>query len=99
MFGIPGRPQAEAVVVFGGDDDALHAGFFGYACPLAAVQLGGVECGGAFGAVAPFQIGEGVDVEVDEGIVVELMPGLLPFGGSGAEGSGGRGLAVSEKSK
>jgi len=63
------RPEAEAVVVLGGDDDAFYAGLFGNPHPLPAIQLSGVENFGAFRAVPPFQVGEGVDVEVYEGVI------------------------------
>ena len=61
------RPEAEAVVVLGGDDDAFYAGLFTHARPLAPIQFSGVENFGAFPAVPPFQVGEAVDVEVHEG--------------------------------
>ena len=41
-----GIPEAEAIVVFGGDDDIAHTRFFSYVHPLFGVEQGGVELAG-----------------------------------------------------
>jgi hypothetical protein len=43
VFGELGRPEAESVVMFGGEDEALHAGLLGDTDDLVGVEVGGVE--------------------------------------------------------
>ena len=38
-----GIPQAEAIVVLGGENHIFHTGILGYACPLFGIELYGVE--------------------------------------------------------
>ena len=68
------RPEAEAVVMLGGDDYALHARGLGGRGPLAAVQGSGIEEVFRLRALAPFQSAEGVGPEVDEHVVFHLLP-------------------------
>ncbi len=75
-----GRPQAEPVVVLGGQDEELHPGSLEDLHPLARVEVGRVEECRRFLAVAPFPIGEGVHAEMREGdelagLPLELVPG------------------------
>jgi hypothetical protein len=61
-------------VVLGGQDDAFHAGLFGHAGPLAAIQGGRVERVGRFLTVSPLLVSKGVHVEVNEGIILQFLP-------------------------
>ena len=79
-------PQAEAVVVLGGEDGGGEARFLQNPRPLAAVQGRGREKGGGFGAVAPFPVREGVDGEVEKGGPAPAVPFHVPVMGGGAEG-------------
>jgi hypothetical protein len=60
------RPEAEAVVVLGGEDDVRGAGVLRDGDPLAAIQRIWVEPGGVERAVAPLAAVEGVDPEMAE---------------------------------
>jgi len=84
MGGVGAGPEAESVVVFGGEDETGHAGHFGGAGDLVGVEVGGVENRGAFVAVAPFTVGEGIHREVNEAVEFHGMPGELPGGGEGS---------------
>ena len=75
-------PEAEAVVVLAGEDQALHPCIPDSRSPLVRVQLHGVENGGGFGAVAPFLVGEGVDGEMHKGVELHLLQRQLPGGGN-----------------
>ena len=75
------RPEAEAVVVLGGEDEARHAALAGDARPLAAVERGGREDRGILVAVAPLEAGERVGREVDEAVERLLVPGELARAG------------------
>ena len=69
-----GRPVAVAVVVLGGDDDALHARVLHDLDPLARVERGRVEDVRGLVAVAPLLVGEGVRAEVDEAGELHVLP-------------------------
>ena len=74
-------PQAETVVVLGGQDDSLHACRHKGLGPLLTVQPGGLESLGVGIPIPPFAVIEGVQAEMDEGISLHLLPGhLLGFG-------------------
>ena len=82
-------PEAEAVVMFGGEDNAGHASFFGSRYPLTAVEGGGVEDVFGFGSFAPFKAGEGIGSEVAEHVYLHSLPADLLGGGAGAVGRRG----------
>ena len=44
IIGIFTIKHAEAVVVFGGEDDVFHAGTLGGFCPALGIELFGIEC-------------------------------------------------------
>ena len=71
------RPHAEPAVVLGGKDDATHASLFAYPCPLAAVQIAGVEQLQVFVAESPFLVGVGVHGVVYKGIHLHILPPQL----------------------
>ena len=74
MVGGGGGPEAEAVVVLGGEDDALHAGTLERAHPLLGIEaLGGEGLSGGV-AIAPLEVVEGVEAEVHEGVSLQLLP-------------------------
>ena len=83
-------PEAEAVVMFGGEDDATHAGAFGCGHPLAAVEGGGVEEVFGFCAFAPFKACEGVGAEMAEHVHLHALPPHLLGCGARAVGRRGR---------
>jgi len=60
------RPEAEAVVMLGGEDHGPEACRLGRARPLPRVEAGRGKDRRVFLAVAPFTVGEGVDAEVQE---------------------------------
>ena len=72
------RPEAEAVVVLAGEDDAAQARVVNRADDLLGVEIGRVEYRFLFVAVAPFTIGERVHREMDEGVALQLVPRQLP---------------------
>ena len=77
MVGGLGGPEAEAVVVLGGDDDALHAGVVERLGPLLAVEACRVECLRVGVAISPLTVVECVQSEVDEGVSLHLLPVYL----------------------
>ena len=80
VIGRFGRPEAEAIVMFAGEYDALAArGVQGFADGI-GIEVGRVEDGGIFIAVAPLAIGKSVDGEVQEIVVLEGAPGQLASG-------------------
>ena len=81
------RPKAETVMMLGCDDDSLHAGSFGYRCPLAAIKSGRIEDLGFFLAGAPFRTCKGVRSEVHEHRVFILLPFDLRLGRHDSERS------------
>ena len=70
-------PQAEAVVVFGGENDTFHAGCFGCGRPLAAVEGSGIEGVFGFGSLTPLKAGEGVGAKVAEHVGLHALPAEL----------------------
>jgi len=66
------------------DDNSFHTRFFTYACPLPAVQAGGVEQFRRFVAVSPFFIRKGVHGEMNESVKLQIVPDQLPFRWQGA---------------
>ena len=85
-----GGPQAEAVVMLAGEDDAAHAGIRQRAHDGVGIELFGVEQVGVFVAVTPFLIGERVHREVEEGGEFQFVPGQLARAGDGSVGRRGR---------
>ena len=85
-------------MVLGDEHDVLRAGIANGLHPLVGIEAGGVESGGAGGAVAPFAIEEGVGGEVNDDAELEVLPGgliggradvagcILGVGGRDAEG-------------
>ena len=86
VVGILGGPEAEAVVVLGGDDDALHAGVVERLGPLLAVEAGRVETLQRGVAISPLAVAKGVGTKVDEGIGLHLLPSHLVLGGQRRDG-------------
>lgn len=73
VVGVVGGPQAEPIVVFGGENDARKARVFGDLDPLSGVELRGVEDRRVSVACAPLGVREGIGSEVEEhGHVPEL---------------------------
>ena len=68
------RPQAEAVVVLGREDDALHACLLDGARPLLRIESRGVERLRIGVAIAPFAIAECVGTKMYEGVGLHLLP-------------------------
>ena len=66
VLGHPAGPQAEAVVVLGGENERSGPSGFGGTGPLSGVEGAGGEDGGILASVAPLTIGEGVDAEMQE---------------------------------
>src|SRR5262249_16363592 len=72
-----GRPQAEAIVMLGGDDHALHSSVLDYPGPPAAIERRRVEIIRANTAFTPFLIGECIHSKMNECVVLQLLPGQL----------------------
>ena len=89
VIGGRGGPQAEAIVMLAGEDDAAHATIGKGADNGVGIEGGGIEDVGILIAVAPFLVGERVDGEVEEGGEFERVPRELTGAGHGA--IGGRG--------
>jgi len=79
VFRVLARPQAEAIVVLGGQDQPLHASLFGDSRPLVGIQLSRIEQLGRFVAVAPFAIGERVQRKVDKAVELQRVPRQVGF--------------------
>ena len=77
----PGWPEAKAVVVFGRDDNAFHAGVLRRSGPLSAVQFRGIEQVFRLRPTAPFGPAEGVGAKVNEHVIFHLLPTQLRFCG------------------
>ncbi len=69
-----GGPEAEAVVMFASEDDALAAGVFKDCANGIGIEGGGVEDGGIFVAFSPFFVGKSVYCEVQEVVEAEFAP-------------------------
>ena len=83
MFGELRGPQAEAVVVFGGQDEKPDSGILEDGGPLPGVEVGGIEPPRIFLAVAPLAVSEGVHAEMSERDELVPLPGELLRGGNG----------------
>jgi hypothetical protein len=70
-------PEAEAVVVLGGEDQRARTCRAGRARPLARVEARGIEDRGILGAVAPLAVGERVHPEVQEERELVALPAQL----------------------
>ena len=70
-------PEAEAVMVLGGDDDALESCFAEERAPLVAIEFGRIENSGTFLSIAPFTSGERIDGKVNEIVHAQTLPGEL----------------------
>src|SRR3954447_15904488 len=88
VFGGLGGPEAESVVMLGGEDDFAHAGIGKRAGNRVGVELYRVEEGRRFVAVTPFLVCEGVDGEMQEAGELQVMPGELTCARNGTPGCG-----------
>ena len=87
-------PQAEAVVVLGGEDEALQARRLGRARRSGRRRTSvGSKIRRGLVPVAPLLVGEGVHREVQEAVELELVPAELPRARHGAVGRGRLGRA------
>ena len=68
------RPEAEAVVMFGCNDDSFHARSNQGSCPLFAIQFLRIEGLYIRISVSPFLIIEGVEAEMDKSIGSQFLP-------------------------
>ena len=82
MFRIFAGPQAEAVMMLGGENQSAHARGFGHLHPLAAIQARGIENSGILPARAPFPAGKGIHAEMDKAVKAHIQPALLPLRGA-----------------
>ena len=84
VFAVFAGPEAKAVMVFGGDDDAFHTGELRGTRPLPGIKFGRIEHFGVFVPMPPFLIGKGIRAEVDEHVIFQLLPLHLRIGRQGA---------------
>ena len=70
-------PKHKAIVVFGRDDEAFHACFFGHTRPLPCIQSARGKLARLLVSKAPLPIREGVHVEMHKAIVLQVLPGDL----------------------
>ena len=73
----PGRPEAEPVVMPGGDDHHFHAGIANRADPLAGVESCRVKERRIFVPLSPLVSRKGVDAKMEKGDEFEALPGKL----------------------
>src|SRR5579859_8193438 len=90
MFGIAARPEAEAVMVFGGQDQLLEPTRLAGSHDLVGIEIGWVEDRGILITRSPFTVLECVDREVYETVGLQVMPCPLPRGRHGTVGFGSR---------
>ena len=74
VVGIHRGPEAETIVMLGGDDDATQTGSLAGPCPLPGIESGGGEEAWRSVAISPFTVFKRVQPEVDEGIGLQLLP-------------------------
>ena len=86
MVGVLRGPQTKAVVVFGGEDQTVHAATTGTVDDLGGIEIAGVENCRGFVAQSPFAVAKGVDGEVQKTIKLVSVPGLLAGRWYGAKG-------------
>ena len=77
-------PEAETVMMLGSDYDTLHAGSLCGSSPLTAIQCCRVEDIRYLRTIAPLCTGKSVRSEVDEHIVLHLLPFNLRLSRQGA---------------
>src|SRR5262245_58903959 len=77
MFGVTAGPEAETVVVLGGQYQLLQSPGFASGDDLVSAEVRRVEDRGILIAGSPFAVGEGVDREVQESVGFKLMPRAL----------------------
>ena len=65
-------------MMFGGQNQSLHARFPRGAHDLFGVEVGRIEERRVFIAIAPLFVGEGIDGEMDEAVELEFVPTQLP---------------------
>ena len=92
MLREPARPEAEAVVVLGRQDEPAHAGGLEGPDPLAGVEGGRIEERRVLFPCPPLAVGEGVDAEMDEGLELEGLPGELALRRPDPDGLGHQGI-------
>ena len=68
------RPEAESIMVLGGENHTLHASLCESPGPLLCIQMCRVESHGICIAIPPLHIVERVQSEVNEGIRLHLLP-------------------------
>ena len=86
MFGVAARPEAEAVMVFGGQDQLLEPTRLAAGHDLVGIEIGWVEDRGIFITRSPFAVCECIDREMYETVGFQGMPCPLPRGGQGTVG-------------
>jgi hypothetical protein len=94
MFGVATRPEAEAVMVLGGQDQLLEPTRLEGGYDLVGIEIGWVEDRGIFITRSPFAVRECVDREVYETVGFQVMPCTLPRGGQWTVGFGSCSWAV-----
>src|ERR1700723_456502 len=77
IFSLRGRPQAEAVVMFGDEDNVFDPCGFGGLHPLLGICLSRIKDGRVRGAVSPLAVHEGVWTEVNDRADFQILPGDL----------------------
>ncbi len=84
VIGVGAWPEAETIVVFGGEDQPLHACLGGHTGDLSGIERCRREELRRLVAIAPLFVGEGVHREVDEAGDFHRLPAELPLAGDGA---------------
>src|ERR1700722_8639673 len=82
-------PKAEAIVMFCGKDQFLHAGGAGGADDLLRVERSRVENAFRLVAIAPLLVGESIHGEMKEADEFHLLPRALSRAGHRPERRGG----------
>ena len=81
IFCILRWPHTESAMMFGGEDNTLHASLLANASPLATVEVGRVEKLRVFVAKAPLLISVCIQRVMDKGIHLHVLPPQLVLSG------------------
>src|SRR5438105_12656142 len=77
VLGVLRRPEAEAIVVLAGENQALHPAVFRSRDDLVGIEVRGIENRRRFIAIAPLAVRECVHGEMEEAVELHFVPAEL----------------------